>query len=86
MKFLGSASLMTQWPGDTGGGRKAIVKDYSLMKYINYGFLLGSIIFVFIGLYNWLARSQIDYSAFFLALAALGHSVYVHSTKADKSS
>ena len=55
------------------------------MKYINYGFLLGSIILAFIGLYYWLSVSQIEYAAFFLALAAMGHSVYVHSTKADKS-
>ena len=56
------------------------------MKYINYGFLLGSIILAFVGLYFWLAQSQIDFAAFFFALAALGHSVYVHSTKAEKSS
>ncbi len=55
------------------------------MKYINYGFLLGSIVLVFVGLYYWLALSRIDYAAFYLALSAMGHSVYVHATKADKS-
>lgn len=54
------------------------------MKYLNYGFLLGAIVFVFIGLYYWLGMHQMDYAAFFLALAAIGHSVYLHATKSDK--
>ncbi len=56
------------------------------MKYINYVFLLGSIILFFIGLYYWLAKGQIDYAAFFFALAAVGHSTYLHSTKSDRTS
>ena len=54
------------------------------MKYVNYGLLLGSIVLTFVALYFWLAKGQIDYAAFSFALAAGGHSVYLHSTKADK--
>ena len=54
------------------------------MKYINYVFLLGAIVLSFIGLYYWLAQSRIDYAAFCFALAAIGHSTYLHSTKMDK--
>jgi hypothetical protein len=54
------------------------------MKYIHYGFLVGAVIFVFAGLYYWLAKGQIDYAAFFFALSAIGHSTYLHATKADK--
>ena len=55
------------------------------MKYINYVFLLGAVVLSFVGLYFWLAKHQIDYAAFYFALAAMGHSVYVHSTKSDKA-
>ena len=55
------------------------------MKYVNYGFLVGAIVLGFVGLYFWLAKSQIDYAAFFLALSAMGYSLYLHSTKADKT-
>lgn len=55
------------------------------MKYINYVFLLGAIVLSFIGLYYWLAKGQIDYAAFCFALAAMGHSTYLHSAKADKT-
>jgi hypothetical protein len=55
------------------------------MKYVNYGFLIGSIILFFVGLYFWLARAQIDYAAFFFALAAMGHSTYLHSSKSNKA-
>jgi O-antigen/teichoic acid export membrane protein len=55
------------------------------MKYINYGFLLGSIILFFVGLVFWLAKSQIDYAAFFFALAAVGQGSYLLATKADKT-
>ena len=55
------------------------------MKYINYGILVGSIVLGFVGLYFWLAKGQIDYAAFFLALAAMGHSTYLHSAKSDKA-
>jgi hypothetical protein len=54
------------------------------MKYINYGFLLSSIVLVFVGLYFWLAKTQIDYAAFFFSLAAMAYGVYLHSTKANK--
>ena len=55
------------------------------MKYINYVFLLGAIVLFFIGLYFWLVKAQIDYAAFFIALAAIGHSTYLHATKLDKA-
>jgi hypothetical protein len=55
------------------------------MKYINSVFLLGAIILAGFGLYYWLAKGQIDYAAFFLALAAMGHATYLHATKADKT-
>jgi hypothetical protein len=55
------------------------------MKYINYIFLLGAIVLFFVGLYFWLAKAQIDYAAFFFALAAIGHSTYLHATKSDKT-
>jgi hypothetical protein len=55
------------------------------MKSINYIFLAGSIVFVFIGLYYWLAKGQIDYAAFFLALAAIGHSTFLHASKSDRN-
>jgi hypothetical protein len=55
------------------------------MKFVNYGFLLGSIALTFAALYFWLAKSQIDYAAFCFALAAMGHSTYLHATKADKA-
>ncbi len=56
------------------------------MKTINYIFLIGAVVFVFTGLYFWLTKNQIDYAAFFFALAAIGHSIYMHATKADKIS
>ena len=55
------------------------------MKFINYGFLLAAIVLTFIALFFWLAKSQIDFAAFYFALSALAHSVYVHATKADKA-
>jgi len=55
------------------------------MKVVNYGFLLGTIILFFVGLYYWLAKSQIDYAAFFFSLAAVGQGAYLMSTKADKT-
>jgi len=55
------------------------------VKYINYGLLLAAILLTFIGLYFWLAKSQIDYSAFYFALAAMVHSTYLHSTKLDRA-
>ena len=54
------------------------------MKYLNYIFLVGAIVLFFAGLYFWLAKAQIDYAAFFFALAAIGHSTYLHATKSDK--
>jgi len=54
------------------------------MKFINYGFLLAAIVLTFVALYCWLAKGQIDYAAFYFALSAMSHSVYVHATKADK--
>ena len=55
------------------------------MKYINYVFLFGAIVLFFIGLYFWLGKAQIVYAAFFFALAAVGHSTYLHATKSDKT-
>jgi uncharacterized membrane protein (DUF106 family) len=55
------------------------------MKYINYGFIFGSIILFFMGLYYWLAKSQIDYAAFYFALAGVGEGAYLLATKADKA-
>jgi len=54
------------------------------MKYVNYGFIFGSIILFFVGLYYWLAKSQIDYAALFIALSAGSQGAYLLSTKADK--
>jgi hypothetical protein len=56
------------------------------MKYFNYVFLLGAIVLTFVGLYFWLAKGQIDYAALCFALAAMGHSTYLHATKSDKAS
>ena len=56
-----------------------------IMKIVNYGFLLGAIVLFFIGLYYWLAKSQIDYAAFFFSLAAVGQGAYLMSTKAEKT-
>ena len=55
------------------------------MKYINYVFLLIAVVLAFAGLYYWLAKSQMDTAAFCFALAAMGHSTYLHSTKMDKA-
>ena len=55
------------------------------MKYVNYILLLAAIILAFVGLYYWLAKWQIDYAAFYFALAAGMHAVYLHSTKANKT-
>jgi hypothetical protein len=55
------------------------------MKYVNYGFIFGSIILFFVGLYYWLAKSQIDYAAFYFALAGVGEGAYLLATKADKA-
>jgi hypothetical protein len=55
------------------------------MKYINYVFLLGAIVLTGFGIFYWLAEGRIEYAAFFLALAAMGHSTYLHATKADKT-
>lgn len=54
------------------------------MKYINYLFLLGSIVLFFAGLFYWLAKSQIDYAAFYFSLAAVGQGAYLMATKADE--
>lgn len=54
------------------------------MKYVNYGFLLAAIVLVFVGLYYWLAKTQMDYAAFLLALSAMSYGVYLHATKANK--
>ena len=54
------------------------------MKIINYIFLVGAILLFFTGLYFWLVKAQIDYAAFFFALAAIGHSTYLHASKSDK--
>lgn len=54
------------------------------MKYISYIFLLGAVVLSFAGLYFWLARGQIDYAALCFALAAIGHSTYLHATKSDR--
>ena len=55
------------------------------MKYINPGFLLAAIVLTVVGLYFWLMKGQIDRGALCLALAAMAHSVYLHSTKSDKA-
>lgn len=55
------------------------------MKYVNYGFIFGSIILFFVGLYYWLAKSQIDYAALFIALSAGSQGAYLLATKADKT-
>ncbi len=54
------------------------------MKYVNYSFLVGSIVLTFVALYFWLAKGQIDYAAFFFALSAAGHGAYLQATKAEK--
>ena len=54
------------------------------MKYISYIFLLGAVVLSFAGLYFWLTRGQIDYAALCFALAAIGHSTYLHATKSDR--
>ena len=54
------------------------------MKYINYLFLLGSIVLFFTGLFYWLAKSQIDYAAFYFSLAAVGQGAFLMAAKADK--
>jgi hypothetical protein len=55
------------------------------MKYFNYVFLLAAIVLTFVGLYFWLLKGQIDYGALCFALAAMGHSTYLHATKKDKA-
>ncbi len=55
------------------------------MKYINYVFLVGAIVLFFAGLYFWLGKGQIDYAALCFALAAIGHSTYLHAAKSDKA-
>ena len=55
------------------------------MKYMNYGLLIAAIVLAFTGLYYWLSKWQIDYAAFYFALAASMHAVYLHSSKADKT-
>lgn len=55
------------------------------MKIVNYGFLVGAIVLFFVGLYYWLAKSQIDSAAFFFSLAAVGQGAYLMSTKAEKT-
>jgi hypothetical protein len=54
------------------------------MKYVNYIMLVLAVLLAFTGVYYWLVIRQIDYAAFFFALAAGMHSVYLHSTKADR--
>jgi hypothetical protein len=55
------------------------------MKYINYAFLAGAIVLTFVGLFFWLVKHQIDYAALSFAIAAIGHSTYLHATKLDKT-
>ena len=55
------------------------------MKYVNYGFLVGSIVLFFVGLFYWLAKSQIDYAAFYFSLAAVAQGAFLMATKADKA-
>lgn len=55
------------------------------MKYVNYILLLAAIVLAFVGLYHWLAKWQIDYAAFYFALATGMHAVYLHSTKSDRA-
>lgn len=55
------------------------------MKYVNYILLLAAIVLAFAGLYYWLAKWQIDYAAFYFALAAGVHAVYLHSAKSDRA-
>ena len=54
------------------------------MKFMSYGFLVAAIVLTFVALFFWLAKRQIDYSAFYFALSSLSYSVYIHATKADK--
>jgi hypothetical protein len=46
--------------------------------------LLLAIVLAFVGLYYWLAKSQIDYAALFFAFSVGMHAVYLHSIKANK--
>lgn len=55
------------------------------MKFINYGFLLAAIVLTFVALYYWLVKGQIDFAAFYFALSAMAHSIFVHASKADKA-
>jgi hypothetical protein len=54
------------------------------MKYVNYLFLLGSVILAFVGLYFWLGRHEIDNAAFAFALAAIAEATFVMAIKADR--
>lgn len=55
------------------------------MKIINCGILIAAIVLTFVALYFWLVKCQINFAAFYFALSAMAHSVYVHATKADKA-
>ncbi len=55
------------------------------MKYINYAMLVSAVLLAFTGLYYWLVKDQIDYAALLFAFSTGMHSVYLHSTKSDKS-
>jgi hypothetical protein len=55
------------------------------MKYVNYAMLVSAVLLAFTGLYYWLVRGQIDYAALLFAFSTGVHSVYLHSTKSDKS-
>ncbi len=54
------------------------------MKNIKWLFMIGAVVLFFFGLYRWLWVSQIDYAAFFFALASISYSVYLHSSKEDR--
>lgn len=54
------------------------------MKILNYVFLVVAIVLCFAGLYFWFITRQIDYAALLFALSVGMHSVYLHSTKANR--
>ncbi|MBL8077316.1 MAG: hypothetical protein JNM55_05080 [Anaerolineales bacterium] len=47
--------------------------------------LVSAVLLAFSGLYYWLVKDHIDYAALLFAFSAGTHSVYLHSTKSDKS-
>jgi hypothetical protein len=54
------------------------------MKYFKFVFLLGAIALFFLGLYQWLWLTRIDFAALYVALAAVGYGVYLHVIKSDR--